>query len=136
MSPHTLDYRIAYADTDRMGVMYYANHFVLFERGRTELLRSAGVRYRDLEENPGVFLPAMRVECDYKAPAHYDDLVRLTTTVIEVGRASVTFAYRLEEVESGRLLTVAMSRHPLVNRAWKPVPFPESLRRVMEGLRG
>ncbi|HNI57528.1 MAG TPA: acyl-CoA thioesterase, partial [Elusimicrobiota bacterium] len=53
-----MEFRVAYADTDRMGVVYYANYLVLFERGRTELLRGLGLRYRDFEETLKVFLPA------------------------------------------------------------------------------
>ena len=49
MQAHEMEFRVAYADTDRLGVIYYANYFVIFERGRTELLRSKGMRYRDWE---------------------------------------------------------------------------------------
>ena len=62
-SVHEFEFRIAYAYTDRMGVVYYANYFMLFERGRTELLRSVGWRYRDVEEKLKVYLPAMEASC-------------------------------------------------------------------------
>ena len=57
LASFSFDFRIAYADTDRMGVVYYANYLTLFERGRTELMRNMGLRYRDLEEKEKVFLP-------------------------------------------------------------------------------
>src|SRR5580765_8470019 len=83
------DVRIAYADTDRMGVVYYANYLVLFERGRTEFLRNLGVRYRDLEEKQRLFLPAMESHVDYLAPARYDDLIKVRTLLSELGGAHV-----------------------------------------------
>src|ERR1041384_6044803 len=91
MAIHEFDFRIAYADTDRMGVVYYANYYILFERGRTELLRNLGFRYRDVEESLEVFLPAMESHCEYLAPARYDDLIRIRTVISEVGGAHLSF---------------------------------------------
>ena len=79
------DYRVCYGDTDKMGVVYYANYFEFFERGRTEMMRSAGFPYAKLEEL-GVFLPVVEAKCRYFAPAHYDDLVTLRSAVLELGR--------------------------------------------------
>src|SRR5438445_12076721 len=84
MAPPTyydFEVRIAYADTDRMGVVYYANYLVLFERGRTEFLRNLGVRYRDMEEKLKIFLPATESHIAYLAPAHYDDLIKVRTYI-------------------------------------------------------
>ncbi|MGQ0644063.1 MAG: acyl-CoA thioesterase [Elusimicrobiota bacterium] len=131
MNSHQFEFRIAYADTDRMGVVYYANYYVLFERGRTELMRSLGVRYRDLEEDMRVFLPAMESSCRYLAPARYDDLIRIRTFVSELGGASITFAYEIENVETGRLLARGSTKHPFVNKDWKPVRVPEKLRSLL-----
>ena len=66
--------RVRYAETDRMGLMHHANYLVYFEQGRTELLRSLGLSYKDLEDR-GYFLVIARVEIKYKSPAHYDDLL-------------------------------------------------------------
>ena len=79
MNYYDFEVRIAYADTDRMGVVYYANYLVLFERGRTEFLRSLGLRYRDLEEKQRLFMPAMESHVEYFAPARYDDLIKVRT---------------------------------------------------------
>src|SRR5438105_14413747 len=89
--PYDFDVRIAYADTDRMGVVYYANYLVLFERGRTEFLRSLGLRYRDLEEQRGIYMPAMQSHIDYYAPARYDDLIKVRTFIAELGAAHMVF---------------------------------------------
>ena len=131
MPTHEFDFRIAYADTDRMGVVYYANYYVLFERGRTEMLRELGFRYRDLEENLKIFLPAMESHCEYLAPARYDDLLRIRTLVSELGRAHVTFRYEIENRDTGRLLARGYTKHPFVNERWRPVRVPAPIRRAL-----
>ena len=82
------NYRVCYGDTDQMGVVYYANYFTFFERGRTEMLRSAGFPYSRLEQL-GVFLPVIEAKCRYFAPARYDDLVTLRSVVLELGRVKL-----------------------------------------------
>ena len=127
--------RIAYADTDRMGIVYYANYFVLFERGRTELLRNHGVRYRDLEQTEKIFLPAMQSHCDYRAPAYYDDLICIRTRVSEIGNAHVTFHYEIVNAENKKFLAQGYTKHPLVNKDWKPVRIPKKLKSILETVR-
>lgn len=131
MAVHEFDFRIAYADTDRMGVVYYANYFMLFERGRTELMRELGFRYRDLEESHKIFLPAMESHCEYLAPARYDDLIRIRTAVSELGRAHVTFGYEIHDAETGRMLARGSTKHPFVNQNWRPVRVPDAIRRAL-----
>jgi acyl-CoA thioester hydrolase len=128
MNDHVMDYRVSYADVDKMGVMYYARHFVLFERGRTEWLRSRGMRYRDWEENLGIMLPVVEAECRYSAPLRYDDLVRVRTWVEELRGASVNFAYELTEAETGRVLARGKTRHPFVGRDGRPARVPAEIR--------
>lgn len=128
---HEFEFRIAYADTDRMGVVYYGNYFMLFERGRTELMRNLGFRYRDLEENLKIFLPAMEAQCKYLAPARYDDLIRIRTWVSELGRVYATFSYEIRNAETGAVLARGLTKHPFVNVDWKPVRIPEQIRAVL-----
>ena len=85
--------RVRYAETDAMGVVYYANYFVWFELGRTDWIRMHGVTYREFEEQ-GILLPVVDAQCAYKASARYDDLVRLETTVTALTPARISFAYR------------------------------------------
>jgi acyl-CoA thioester hydrolase len=119
--------RIAYADTDRMGVVYYANYFTLFERGRTELMRNANLRYRDLEDVEKVFLPVSEANCRYLAPARYDDLITVRTKVKTLGRAHIDFEYEIFDAETKKPLAEGFTRHPFVNSAWKPVRAPQSI---------
>lgn len=133
MSQHyDFDVRIAYADTDRMGVVYYANYLVLFERGRTELLRNLGIRYRDLEEKNRLFMPVTETHCEYYAPARYDDLIRVRTTIQDLGGAHIVFAYEIQDPETNKVLAKGTTKHAVVNLLWKPTRLPDDLRRLLQ----
>lgn len=129
----SFDVRVAYADTDKMGVIYYGNYLTLFERGRTELMRSLGLRYRDLEDNEGVFLPVSEANCQYLAPAKYDDLIRVTTFIKEMKGAHIDFNYDITDAETGKPLAKGFTRHPFVNKNWKPVRVPVSFKSKLDG---
>ena len=81
-------YRVCYGDTDQMGVVYYGNYYTFFERGRTEMLRSAGLPYARLEEL-GCFLPVTESHCRYFSPARYDELLTLRSSVLELSRVRI-----------------------------------------------
>lgn len=80
---HEMQYRVPYADTDQMGVVYYANYLEYFERSRTEMLRSVGLPYSELEKQ-NIFLPVSEAHCRYLAPARYDDLLTFRSRVSEI----------------------------------------------------
>jgi acyl-CoA thioester hydrolase len=86
--------RVRYAETDRMGLLHHANYLVYFEQGRTELLRSCGLVYKDLEDQ-GYLLVLTKVEVRYRSPAHYDDLLTLRTTVERVTSVRIDHRYEL-----------------------------------------
>ena len=131
MKYYDFEVRIAYSDTDRMGVIYYANYLVFFERGRTEFLRALGMRYRDLEEKEGIFLPAADAHVEYFHPGRYDDLVKVRTFIAELGGAHVTFRYEIFLAETNQLIASGTSKHPTVNRSWKPVRIPAELQKLL-----
>ena len=81
-------YRVSYGDTDQMGVVYYGNYLEFFERARTEMLRSAGLPYAELERR-GWFLMVIEAHCRYHAPARYDDLLTFRSGVAEVSRVKI-----------------------------------------------
>ena len=70
---HETILRVRYSETDKMGIVYYANYLVWFEIGRVDLMRQLGFTYRDMERDHGCFIPVVDARCRYKAPAHYDD---------------------------------------------------------------
>ena len=90
--------RVRYAETDRMGLLHHANYLVYFEQARTELLRQLGVSYKDLEDR-GFFLVIAKVEIKYRAPAHYDDVLTIRTTVTRTSPVRLEHHY---EVTRGR----------------------------------
>jgi len=129
---YDFEVRIAYADTDRMGVVYYANYLVLFERGRTEFMRNVGLRYRDLEEKERLFMPVMEAHVEYLAPARYDDLIRVRTFLGELGGAHVVFRHDIYSAESNALIARGHTRHAVVNLLWRPTRLPEHTRAALQ----
>lgn len=67
------NYRVPYADTDMMGVVYYGNYLTLFERCRNEVMRKTGVTYKEMEQRDKAMLPVIEAHVDYCRPARYDD---------------------------------------------------------------
>lgn len=117
--------RVRYAETDRMGLLHHANYLVYFEQGRTELLRSLGLSYRDLEDQ-GHLLVLTKCEVRYRRPARYDDLVTLRTTVVRT--TAVRIDHRYELFGDGALLAEGTTTLACVDREGRLQPLPEVLR--------
>lgn len=109
-----------------MGVAHHASHFVWFEIGRTELMRSLGVTYARMEDD-GIFLPVIEVTCAYRAPARYDEMLRVTTEVVRATPARVDFAYRIEREAGDVLLASGTTSHAAVGADGRPRRLPASL---------
>jgi acyl-CoA thioester hydrolase len=95
--------RVNYSETDQMGVVYHANYLIWFDRARTELMRETRLTYRVLEQQ-GVYLAVSQVNVRYRAPARYDDLLRIRCWVRELVSRRVTFGYAVEHTETHALL--------------------------------
>ena len=119
-----VEIRVRYAETDAMGYLHHAQYFVYFEIGRTELLRLAGVRYRDMEER-GLFYVVSRLGCRYRLPARYDDLLTLRTETRRLTRVRVDHTYTL--FRDGDVLTEGESTLALVGRDGRPTLLPDDL---------
>ncbi|HXG51634.1 MAG TPA: thioesterase family protein [candidate division Zixibacteria bacterium] len=132
---HVCSYRVIYGDTDQMGVVYYANYLRWFERGRSEFLRAAGLPYAGIEAS-GCHFPVTEVTCRYHRSARYDDLVLIETELAAVGRASLTFAYRISRKQDGSLLATGSTTHACVDAGGRVARIPrrleEPLRAAME----
>ncbi len=126
MSEHLgrIEIRVRYPECDPMGVAHHAAFPVWFELGRTELLRQAGLRYRDLEAR-GVFIAVASLSVRYRSPARYDDLLELRTRVAGVGRATIDHAYEL--YRDGLLLATAQTTVVCLDPRGRPCPLPEAL---------
>jgi len=107
-----------------MGYLHHSRYFEYFEMGRTELLRQAGFAYRDLEAR-GVLFAVFKLECRFKAPAHYDDELVLTTTIERMTRARIEHAYCLRRGDA--VLCEATSTLACINREGHLIPIPDEL---------
>jgi acyl-CoA thioester hydrolase len=93
--PVTTEVRVRYAETDQMGIVYYANYLVWFEIGRVELMRSLGLAYSQLEREHQCILPVIEASCRYRAPARYDDEILIETRPSLLRGSVIKFAYRI-----------------------------------------
>lgn len=123
---HRFVIRVRYGDTDQMGMAYYGNYLRWFEIGRAEMMRSLGTSYREVEAQ-GIRLPVVEARCRYLKPARYDDLVAIETGVLELGRASVRFGYRIVSEASGELLAHGLTEHCFLGDGGRPVRAPDAL---------
>ncbi len=118
--------RVPYADVDQMGVVYYANYLVYFERGRTEFLRAIGFDYKNIEENFKLYLPVRETHVRYIAPARYDDSIVVRTWIEKMKKASIFFSYEVSH-ETGTVLVRGSTTHVFITDKWKPAPIPSLL---------
>ncbi len=117
--------RVRYAETDRMGLLHHANYLVYFEQGRTELLRSLGLAYRDIEDQ-GYLLVLTRAEIRYRSPVRYDDLVTLRTIVVRTTAVRIDHRYELRRNET--LVAEGCTTLACVDRDGRVQALPEILK--------
>ncbi len=122
---HSTRIRVRYAETDQMGVVYYANYLVWMEIGRVEFVRSRGFNYKDLEQTEGLYLSVIDASCRYLYPARYDQEVTIQTEIVKSSSRIIEFAYEVRSADSGRLLADGRTRHIWLNREWRPCRLPE-----------
>jgi len=121
-----MEIRIYYEDTDAGGVVYHANYLRYFERARTEYLRDRGLSVGELAASGSIF-PVVRLEIDYRAPARHDDLLRIETEVLKVGKTSFTVGQQAVRAVDGKLLADAKVTLVCVNPSMKARRLPEEL---------
>jgi acyl-CoA thioester hydrolase len=117
--------------TDQMGVVYYANYFVWFEVGRTDLLRRAGWSYRELE-GEGFSLPVVEAHCEYRQPARYDDAVEIRTSGRLLSPVRVRFDYEVVRSDGEAVLASGHTVHASLDTSLRPRRLPDRLLRLLE----
>ena len=122
--------RVRYAETDKMGVVYYANYFVWFEVGRTDLLRESGWNYREMEAE-GFGLPVIEAHCTYLESAKYDDDIEVRTTGEMLSPVRVKFSYEVVRAADAATLAIGMTVHATVDRSGRPCRMPDRVRTVL-----
>jgi len=120
--------RVRYAETDQMGIVYYANYLVWFEVARTDLLRTLGWTYREME-GTGVLLPVIEAHCEYRRPARYDDEVTIRTEGRLASPVRMEFNYEVVLDRSQEVAAVGRTVHAATDPQGRPRRLPD---RVVE----
>ena len=121
--------RVRYAETDKMGVVYYANYLVWFEVARADLLRSLGYSYRDME-GTGVILPVIEAHCEYQRPARYDDEIEVRTEGVMLSPVRMQFNYTVLRRGDGVVAAAGRTVHASVTPEGRPCRLPDRIREV------
>ncbi|WP_434643574.1 thioesterase family protein [Thermoanaerobacterium thermosaccharolyticum] len=125
--------RVRYGETDKMGIVYYANYLNWFEIGRTEFFRSLGMTYKELEDNK-IMLPVIEANCKYIWSAEYDDVIIIRTRIDFLKGTRIRFAYDIIRENDNKLLAQGMTEHPFTTLDKKPVNIKKVLPHVYEML--
>jgi len=130
---------VRYAETDQMGIVYYANYLVWFEIGRVELLRSLGLAYSQLETEHECILPVVEASCRYRSPARYDDEILIETRPALLRGSVIKFAYQIwrkasQEGEEQKLLAEGETVHVVCDDQLNKKPLPEHYAAALRAL--
>ena len=126
----TAQVRVRYADTDQMGVVYYAHYLVWFEVGRIEWLRTTGRNYREMEQD-GIALPVIEAHCEYRQPTRYDDEVEIATRATLITPVRLRFDYDVTVAARATACAVGYTVHAAVDSTGKPCRLPASVREML-----
>jgi acyl-CoA thioester hydrolase len=122
---HEARLRVRYAETDQMGVVYYANYIVWMEVGRVELCKAVGFNYRDMEREDSILLAVAEAKCRYLFPARFDDEVIVKTWIEEANPRMVRFGYQMRRAEDDRTLATGETTHIFCGRDLRRTRLPE-----------
>ena len=121
--------RVRYAETDQMGVAYYANYFVWFEVARADLLRTLGWSYREMEHS-GVWLPVIEAHCEYRRSAKYDDELEVKTEGRVLSPVRMEFTYEVRRVADGGVTAAGRTVHAALDANGRPCRLPDRVHAV------
>jgi acyl-CoA thioester hydrolase len=121
--------RVRYADTDQMGIVYYANYLVWFEVGRAEWLRENGWSYREMEAD-GISLPVIEAHCEYRQPARYDDEIEIRTAAHVLTPVRIRFDYEARRVADESLAATGYTIHAALGANGRPRRLPDRALRL------
>src|SRR4029079_16259059 len=130
-SHHDVEFRVRYAETDQMGVVYHTNYLVWCEVGRTDFIRARGMSYADMER-AGVGLAVSELTARFHSAARYDDMIRVRTTLAEVRSRGITFDYLVTRAADGGKLVTARTALVSIDRNGRPVALPPGVRGLFE----
>jgi acyl-CoA thioester hydrolase len=128
---HSVEFRVRYAETDQMQVVYHSNYLIWCEIGRTEFIRALGTPYAELERQ-NVTLAVVEASLRFHAAARYDNLIRVTTTISDVRSRTLTFDYVITNAETGERFVTASTKLASLTRDSRLTKMPESLLEVLQ----
>ncbi len=131
--PTRCSFRVRYAETDQMAVVYYANYLVWFEVGRTDFCRQRGFAYRDMEKEDGLCIIVAEARCRYHAPARYDDEIEVFTKLSALRRRVITFDYEIRRGSDSELLAEGQTIHVITDLSGRPRALPDKYRKLLAG---
>lgn len=122
--------RVRYAETDQMGVVYYANYLVWFEIGRTDWLRETGWSYREIESD-GLMLPVIEAHCEYRQGAKYDDELEIRTRAHLKSPVRIQFDYHIVRRSDETAIAEGFTVHAALDRQGRPVRLPARVKDLL-----
>jgi len=122
-------FRVRYAETDQMGVVYYANFFIWMEIGRSDFCRECGFNYGDLEKEEQAFTAVAEANCRYVAPARYDDEIQVETQLTRLGRRVIEFSYVIRN--GNGVIAEGKTIHVVIGRDGKPRALPDRYQQLL-----
>jgi acyl-CoA thioester hydrolase len=125
--------RVRYAETDQMGVVYYANYLIWFEIGRTDYCLQHGFAYRDMEQEDGLYIMVAEARCRYKAPARYDDEIEVRTRLTGMRKRVLIFGYEVYKQLTDELIAEGETVHVITDRDGRPRSLPDKYRALLLG---
>jgi acyl-CoA thioester hydrolase len=123
-------FRVRYAETDQMGMVYYANYLIWMEVGRSDFCRECGFSYRELEREEHAYLAVAEAICRYHAPARYDDEILVETEMTRLGSRILEFSYRIKTGDT--LLAEGRTLHAVIGPGGKPRSMPQRYLEVLK----
>jgi acyl-CoA thioester hydrolase len=128
---HEVEFRVRYAETDQMGVVYHTNYLVWCEVGRTDFIRQRGMSYADIER-AGIGLAVSEVSARFHSAARYDEVIRVRTTLADVRSRGITFDYLITNAATGDRLVTARTALVSIDRSGRLVALPNEIRRLFD----
>jgi acyl-CoA thioester hydrolase len=124
---HDIEFRVRYAETDQMGVVYHTNYLIWCEMGRTDFIRARGMSYAEMER-AGIGLAVSELSARFHAAARYDDMIRVRTTLADLKSRAITFDYLITRAETETRLVTARTALVSLDSAGRPIALPLSVR--------
>ena len=128
---HETEVRVRYAETDQMGIVHHANYLVWFEIGRSELCRSRGFSYKEMEDEADALLVVAESYVRYKSPAFYEDLLTIRARVADVRSRGLRFFYEVLRKSDEKLLAEGETHHVVTDRSKKVRTLPAAYRDLL-----